>query len=149
MARRTFSRKLAEAHLLSLAARHDIEITWLMPFMGKHEYAESFITTRQIRTPFPWNFRMYLIGLHEFGHILCPLAVELHRRFPTEDNLPGYIAKEAAADAWAIENIDPDLAHWVTARASEAPKWRWMRGYHHVGFALSRTLYDALRSRRA
>lgn len=136
-------RKLAQAHLLTLAARHDVEIVWRL--LSEHDNMEASIAARTVWVPRPYNFRMYLIALHEFGHILSPLAVKLHYANTTGTaDLQGYLACEGAAWGWAAENIDPDLAPWMGKRGAAGHGWA---GYASIGFAMSRGLYEAWRER--
>lgn len=95
-----------------MADRHGIEINWLS---GDWQEAESFITTRQVWVPKPYSRGLYLVALHEFGHIVSDLARELW----DDEHPESGMACEAAAWAWAVTNADEELmegASWEDYR---------------------------------
>lgn len=53
-------------HLKYLAAEHDIEIHWIPDW----RYAASYETARYVTIPVPFTEWLYLVGLHEIGHIV-------------------------------------------------------------------------------
>lgn len=110
MAKPRWSRKLAEAHLIALSVRHDIDIIWLTGSDWQH--AEAFHVSGTVRIPRPYNMRYFLVALHEFGHLLDPTARKLWAQHP--DVIAEYQACEAAAWGWALQNVPADLQRHLT-----------------------------------
>jgi hypothetical protein len=113
-----WSRKIAEAHLRRLARKNDIKVRWIK---GRNWLvdAEAVITTREVVIPRPNNSRQYLVALHEFGHILGIDHRVLRREI---DMTPGEVKlmTEAAAWAWALEHVAPELEEEVLAEDFKA-----------------------------
>jgi hypothetical protein len=55
-------------HLLDLALEHDIAVTWISAVDWQE--SQSFPSARWVCIPVPISFGEFLVGLHEFGHIL-------------------------------------------------------------------------------
>ena len=108
-----WSRKIAEQHLRRLGRKNHIKIHWLK---GRKwlSAAEAITTSREVRIPRPNNSRQYLVALHEFGHIL---GID-HRRLRLDIEMtPGEskLMVEAAAWAWALEHVSPELDEDILA----------------------------------
>ncbi len=102
--KRPWSTPAAENHFSLLGARHAIEVNYIE---GRWKEAEAMLSTRQVFVPHPRNRALYLVGLHEFGHIISDLARSL---FDTdEDDLEPSLACEAAAWGWACNHADREL----------------------------------------
>lgn len=106
--RRPWKRSEATTHLEALGEAHDIDIGWLV---GGEGYgwtsACAVFGTRQVFIPTPWVPRLYLVGLHEFGHLLSPLAVRLWK-CGEETSADESTACEGAAWGWALAHIAPE-----------------------------------------
>lgn len=103
-------RSAAWAHLKQLATDHGIRL-----HTAKSRWrSEAHLGTRQVWVPKHMRAPIdYLIGLHEFGHILSPMAVHLHsNHMPMERTA----AMEAAAWAWAIQAAEPEVFDEVTEK---------------------------------
>lgn len=121
---RVFPRSHAEAHLRRLGSRHGIEIVWI-----KHQWAaEAEATTRQVFIPPPTTALRYLIGLHEFGHLVDKVSARVV--------VNHYPCAEAAAWSWAKEHADENLMSWMTEGM-----WR------QVGIAWVTSVTDAVKPR--
>lgn len=97
----------ATEHLELLAERHGVEINWIT---GAWKEAEAFYATRQVWVPKPWSRALYLVALHEFGHIVSDLA----RSLWDTDDPDSDLACEAAAWGWAVHHAAPELMCNVT-----------------------------------
>lgn len=69
------------------------------------EEAEAYPGLRRVSVPRPSSGGRYLVALHEFGHVLDPLA----KRHVASRDPYRQILVEAAAWAWASRNGDPSL----------------------------------------
>lgn len=97
----------ARSHILNAGETYNVLIHWTdKPYLD----AESDVPTRQVWLPKVRTVVDYLVSLHEFGHILSPLAVTLHNI----GNLQEEMACEAAAWGWAFENAAPELLDMLT-----------------------------------
>jgi hypothetical protein len=106
----------AYAHLHRLATRHGIEVIWI-----KSQWdSEAAAGTKQVFIPRPTTPLRYLIGLHEFGHLVDKVAARVMVKH--------YPCAEAAAWAWAIEHADQDLLTWVTPREWTKVGHAWLTG---------------------
>lgn len=104
----TWNRALAIAHLEELAARHDIQLLWLTGREGVDwKYACAFHKSRTVHVPVPRNPRLYLVALHEFGHLLSPTAKRL---WGASERPDVSTACEGAAWGWAMGALHRDLA---------------------------------------
>jgi hypothetical protein len=91
-------------HFSLLGARHNIEVNYLGPDWKE---AEALLGTRQVFLPHPRSRALYLVGLHEFGHLISDLARSL---FDSDENeLEASLACEAAAWGWACKVADREL----------------------------------------
>lgn len=103
----TWNRALAIAHLEELAARHDIQLLWLTGREGVDwKYACAFHKSRTVHVPVPRNPRLYLVALHEFGHLLSPLA----KRLWGATGADASTACEGSAWGWAMDHLHSALA---------------------------------------
>lgn len=99
-----FPRADAEAHLRRLANRHGIEIVWV-----KWKWdSEATAWSKQVFIPKPTTPLCYMIGLHEFGHLVDKVSARVV--------VNHYPAAEAAAWEWAATHADKNLLTWVTNR---------------------------------
>jgi len=118
VAKRRWKRNLAQAHLDQLAARYDIDIIWLTGRADRDwKEAQAFFMSQTVHIPRPWTMRLYLIALHEFGHLLSKQAVKLWESDPHD--LEKHAACEGAAWGWAVANVDPDLRGYLTNESVE------------------------------
>lgn len=100
-------RAFARSHLTNLGEVYKVHLHWITkPYWE----AESDVPTRQVWAPKPLTVLEYLVGMHEYGHILSALAVTLHN----VGNLQEEMACEAAAWGWAFENAAPELLDLMT-----------------------------------
>lgn len=95
-------RAFARSHIVNAGEVYNVRIHWTDK---AYTDAESDVGTRQVWLPKVRTTVDYLVALHEFGHILSPLAVTLHNI----GNLQEEMACEAAAWGWAFENAAPEL----------------------------------------
>lgn len=98
-----WKRNVATEHLRQLARDHDLRITWARDWMN------SEASSCCVAIPRPWNARLYLVALHEFGHVLDPLARRLDRDVRPTVIDRDYMACEGAATGWAIAHVHDDL----------------------------------------
>lgn len=98
----------AEEHLTQLARRHKIELHW------STVHHEAVIFTRQAWVPPVTSALDYLIGLHEMGHIVSPLARRYWRRSEWSETLEDNMLCEAAAWAWALEKAKTAMTKRLT-----------------------------------
>lgn len=98
-----------EEHLLELAGTHDLTLRWVSSWSR----AESFPELREVLAPRCHTGADYLIGLHEVGHVLDPLAVELAK----DGTVRGTLLCEAAAWSWALAEA---MTEHLTPRSLEA-----------------------------
>lgn len=76
--------------------------------------SECHINTRQVWVPRQLRAPIdYLVALHEFGHILSPVAVHL---FSNHMPLERTAAMEAAAWAWAVQAAEPEVFDEMTEK---------------------------------
>lgn len=102
---RVFARK----HLHNIGEVYRVAVHWI----ETRKDSEAHVSTRQVWIPRRMRrVADYLIGLHEFGHLLSPLAVTLHN----VGNLQEEMACEAAAWGWAFENAAPELLELMDAQ---------------------------------
>jgi len=87
----------AVTHLQSLA--EGIEIEWVGTI---DEAAACNGHAPMVWIPRPGTATKYVVGLHEFGHILHEYDVEA-----------GSLADEALAWEWAFAHLDPGLGDWL------------------------------------
>lgn len=96
-------RRAAWAHLRSLAAEYRIKMHATKPRWD----SECHINTRQVWVPRQLRAPIdYLVALHEFGHILSPLANQL---ISSNTPLERLTAAEGAAWAWAVQSAEAHL----------------------------------------
>jgi hypothetical protein len=122
---RSWQRKVAERHLLSIARLNGLKIRWLS---GRHWHteAEAQGTAQRVLIPKPNNQLQYLVALHEFGHLLGPFPIVARPGLPLVNATdigasPGQYAllMEAAAWGWAIEHIANELEFCFTPKHIE------------------------------
>lgn len=95
-------RVFARSHLTNIGETYKVDVHWV----EKRADAEAHVTTRQVWLPRRMRRpAAYLFGMHEFGHVLSPLAIMLENI----GNLQEEMACEAAAWGWAFENAAPEL----------------------------------------
>lgn len=106
-------RSQAWAHITELGERHRVKVrhakTWAK--------SEAHAGTRQVWVP-PRMHRpaMYLIALHEFGHVCQPSSRRiLLTPYYEEDFFTATYASEGYAWGWAIDNARPDLLAAMSA----------------------------------
>lgn len=97
----------ATDHIRELARANGIRIRWAQQW-----HQSTSTDAHVIVVPKPYNARLYMVALHELGHLVDPLSRRLwaatertHNRYRARD----YLACEAAATGWAIVNADPQL----------------------------------------
>lgn len=97
----------ATDHIRELAKANGVRIHW------EQEWHQSASTEAHvIYIPKPYNARLYMVCLHELGHLLDPLARRLWQaceRTHNRNRARDYLACEAAATGWAITNAHPQL----------------------------------------
>lgn len=95
-------------HVRDLAKEYGARITW-----EQRWHLSSSDDRNNLVIPKPYNARLYMVCLHELGHIADPLARKLWDATERTHNLHrsrDYLACEAAATGWAIDHIDPQLS---------------------------------------
>lgn len=100
-------RTIAHLHLLSLAKKHRIHVTFITTIEDAHSYPSA----REAIVPFPVTGADYLIALHEFGHVASRMSSR-HSDSGTTDKV---LVCEGAAWAWAANNLHPELASKLRA----------------------------------
>lgn len=101
-------RQAAWAHLRALATEHHIK----MHSAKSRWKSEAHLPTRQVWVPKHMRAVIdYLVALHEFGHILSPMANHL---FANHMPLERTAAMEAAAWAWAVQAAEPEVFDEMT-----------------------------------
>lgn len=124
MAKVRWARNRATVHLHWLAHEHGVTIRWMPP--GRMwTYAWAHPGTMLVEIPKPYNPRLYMVCLHEFGHVVSPLARELWDRAQEHEAVEGEpgdlsTAIEGAAWGWAFDHADVDLL-----RALTQPDFEW------------------------
>lgn len=98
----------ATSHLLSLAEKHRVRLTWNQGRTTWQAY-----NGRRVTLPRPVSGLHYMIALHEIGHIASRVARRWDHRYQDE-GCGGRVMVEGAAWAWAAEFAHPHLAAKVT-----------------------------------
>lgn len=94
----------ARRHIERLERTHNIEARLITRMWN----SEADSLTRQVWIPDPTTPLRYLIGLHEFGHVLDKVAGKVMKGSKPEE--------EAAAWRWAVANAEPDLMAFMSKR---------------------------------
>ena len=89
-------------HLKSLAAEHEVQLTWV----PRWRLAQAFAETKHAYVPEIRRPSDYLFGLHEIGHVLAPHSLEAW----DEPGSYATVLCEGAAWAWAAQHAKPALA---------------------------------------
>jgi hypothetical protein len=103
----TFEPDRARAHLEALAEAHHVELVWVR---GPHQAEAQPGRAPVVYTPKPTTFWRYVVGLHEFGHILDDDAQALWLSSRHAD----VAACESYAWTWAFEHVAKLWAPLVT-----------------------------------
>lgn len=96
----------ATAHLEAVAEAHNITVWWRRGIEG----SEANQPLRIASIPRPRNGLLYLVALHELGHILCRDAESQYDAWDEDpDDIEGEVTYEGAAWAWAAEHRDEGI----------------------------------------
>lgn len=101
-------RRRAYRHLRKLAEQLDVEINFVAG--ERWERWEASASTRQVWIPRPTRPTLYMVGLHEMGHVASTVASEWTPRY--EEPGPNALI-EGAAWAWGTLHAKPELAAYM------------------------------------
>ena len=103
-----YSRSIAEAHLKALGRKHEITIRWVS---GRNWIIKSWAhaDTWKVEIPRPYAPRQYLVGLHEFGHLLGTINMSERAKLGVVTEGEYGLLGEMSAWIWASLNVHRDL----------------------------------------
>ncbi|MGO9876615.1 MAG: hypothetical protein ACLPVY_22810 [Acidimicrobiia bacterium] len=102
-----YRRTIAEQHLRALGRKHRISISWIS---GRNWMQRSYarLFDAKVVIPRPYSQAQYLVGLHEFGHLLGPIRSNEHTKLNVTAG-EFAVVSETSAWLWAAMNVHRDL----------------------------------------
>lgn len=122
-------RSRAEAHIVDLGRKHHITIRRVSSWRKAGAFYSSRLVyvPRTIREPID-----YLTALHELGHLIYrPSSM---RVWAASSDLKAEIVCEAAAWAWALDNVDHRAVPKMTAALRDEIGGCWTSFFHLADF---------------
>lgn len=105
-------------HVLEVAGDHDVTVYL---FTGSWTWSEAYPEDRTVTVPTVRQPSDYLLGLHELGHVLDPLAVSL----VDETDHRSILLSESAAWAFAQTTIRPAFVPHIRAKDWDLVAYAW------------------------
>lgn len=122
-------RARAEAHIVELGQKHRITIRRV----SNWRKAGAFYSSRLVYVPREMKKPIdYLTALHELGHLIYrPSSM---RVWASSSDLKAEIVCEAAAWAWALDNVDPRVVTRMTPALRDEIGGCWTSFFHLIDF---------------